>query len=36
VVFQRNPRSLEVTVVQSLIGNDRTGKIPDLVVRQAR
>jgi phenylacetate-CoA ligase len=31
IVFQRNPDSLEVTVVDSLIGNDRTGKIPDLV-----
>jgi len=34
IVFQRNPRSLEVTVVESLIGNERTGKIPNLVIRQ--
>jgi len=34
IVFQRNPHSLEVTVVESLIGNERTGKIPDLVVQQ--
>jgi phenylacetate-CoA ligase len=33
IVFQRNPHSLEVTVAESLIGNERTGKIPDLVVR---
>jgi hypothetical protein len=32
-VFQRNPHSLEVTVVDKLIGNDRTGKIPSLVIR---
>lgn len=35
IVFQRNPHSLEVSVVDSLIGNERTGKIPDLVVQQA-
>ena len=34
VVFQRNPHSLEVQVVDELIGNARTGKIADLV-RQA-
>lgn len=34
-VFQRNPHSLEVDVVESLIGNERTGKIPSLVVRPA-
>jgi hypothetical protein len=33
IVFQRNPHSLEVTVADSLIGNERTGKIPDLVRR---
>ena len=33
IVFQRNPHSLEVSVVESLIGNDRTGKIPNLVIR---
>ena len=33
IVFQRNPHSLEVTVVDKLIGNDRTGKIPSLVIR---
>jgi phenylacetate-CoA ligase len=31
IVFQRNPHSLEVRVVDALIGNDRTGKIPSLV-----
>jgi phenylacetate-CoA ligase len=35
IVFQRNPHSLEVSVVESLIGNERTGKIPSLVVRPA-
>lgn len=35
IVFQRNPHSLEVDVVESLIGNERTGKIPSLVVRPA-
>lgn len=34
IVFQRNADSLEVTVVESLIGNERTGKISNLVVRQ--
>jgi phenylacetate-CoA ligase len=34
IVFQRNPQALEVTVVEALIGNDRTGKIPSLVTRQ--
>jgi phenylacetate-coenzyme A ligase PaaK-like adenylate-forming protein len=34
IVFQRNPHSLEVTVVEALVGNDRTGKIPNLVIRQ--
>jgi phenylacetate-CoA ligase len=33
IVFQRNPHSLEVTVVDALIGNHRTGKIPNLVRR---
>ncbi|NUR48060.1 MAG: AMP-binding protein [Hamadaea sp.] len=33
IVFQRNPHALAVTVVDKLIGNDRTGKISDLVVR---
>jgi phenylacetate-CoA ligase len=33
IVFQRNPHSLEVTIVESLIGNDRTGKVPSLVRR---
>jgi phenylacetate-CoA ligase len=33
IVFQRTPDSLEVSVVDKLIGNDRTGKIPSLVVR---
>jgi phenylacetate-CoA ligase len=33
IVFQRNPHSLEVRVVDALIGNDRTGKIPSLVQR---
>jgi phenylacetate-CoA ligase len=33
IVFQRNPHALEVTVVESLIGNDRTGKVPSLVRR---
>ncbi|WP_214408858.1 phenylacetate--CoA ligase family protein [Sphaerisporangium fuscum] len=31
IVFQRNPHSLEVTITDTLIGNTRTGKIPDLV-----
>lgn len=35
IVFQRNPHALVVRVVESLVGNDRTGKIPDLVVRSA-
>jgi phenylacetate-CoA ligase len=35
IVFQRNPDSLEVTVVETLIGNERTGKIANLVVRPA-
>lgn len=35
IVFQRNPDSLEVSVVDTLIGNDRTGKVPSLVVRAA-
>jgi phenylacetate-CoA ligase len=34
IVFQRNPHSLEVTVVEALIGNERTGKISNLVRRQ--
>jgi phenylacetate-coenzyme A ligase PaaK-like adenylate-forming protein len=34
VVFQRNPHSLAVRVVDTLIGNDRTGKISDLVTRR--
>jgi phenylacetate-CoA ligase len=34
VVFQRQPDALEVTVAESLIGNERTGKIPNLVKRQ--
>jgi len=33
IVFQRNPHSLQVNVVESLVGNDRTGKIPNLVIR---
>jgi phenylacetate-CoA ligase len=33
IVFQRNPHALEVRVVDALIGNDRTGKIPDLITR---
>jgi len=33
IVFQRNPDSLEVSVVDTLTGNDRTGKIPSLVVQ---
>jgi phenylacetate-coenzyme A ligase PaaK-like adenylate-forming protein len=33
IVFQRNPDTLKVTVVQALLGNDRTGKIPNLVRR---
>lgn len=33
VVFQRNPHALQVRVVESLLGNDRTGKIPSLVLR---
>jgi phenylacetate-CoA ligase len=33
IVFQRNPHSLRVRVVQTLLGNDRTGKIPSLVLR---
>jgi phenylacetate-coenzyme A ligase PaaK-like adenylate-forming protein len=33
IVFQRNPQSLQVRVVDALHGNDRTGKIPDLVRR---
>ncbi|HEX6870032.1 MAG TPA: AMP-binding protein [Micromonosporaceae bacterium] len=36
IVFQRNPHSLEVSVVETLIGNERTGKIPNLVVRPAQ
>lgn len=35
IVFQRNPHSLEVDVVDSLIGNERTGKIPSLVQHPA-
>lgn len=35
IVFQRNPHALEVTVVEKLLGNDRTGKIPNLVRRPA-
>jgi phenylacetate-CoA ligase len=31
IVFQRNPDSLEVVVVDTLLGNERTGKIPNLV-----
>jgi phenylacetate-coenzyme A ligase PaaK-like adenylate-forming protein len=31
IVFQHNPRRLEVAVVETLSGNERTGKIPDLV-----
>jgi phenylacetate-coenzyme A ligase PaaK-like adenylate-forming protein len=34
IVFQRNPKALEVTVVESLIGNERTGKISNLVTRR--
>jgi phenylacetate-CoA ligase len=33
IVFQRNPHALRVRVVETLIGNERTGKIPDLVRR---
>jgi phenylacetate-coenzyme A ligase PaaK-like adenylate-forming protein len=33
IVFQRSPHSLKVNVVDTLIGNARTGKIPDLVRR---
>jgi phenylacetate-coenzyme A ligase PaaK-like adenylate-forming protein len=33
IVFQRNPHALEVHVVPALIGNERTGKIPNLVRR---
>jgi len=33
IVFQRNPQSLQVRVVDALHGNARTGKIPDLVRR---
>jgi len=33
IVFQRNPHALEVSVVPALIGNERTGKISNLVVR---
>jgi phenylacetate-coenzyme A ligase PaaK-like adenylate-forming protein len=36
IVFQRNPQALRVSVVDKLVGNDRTGKIPDLVVRPGR
>jgi phenylacetate-coenzyme A ligase PaaK-like adenylate-forming protein len=31
IVFQRNPHALRVTTVDKLTGNDRTGKIPDLI-----
>jgi phenylacetate-CoA ligase len=31
VVFQRNPHALKVSVVEALVGNDRTGKVPNLV-----
>jgi phenylacetate-CoA ligase len=34
--FQAVPDSLEVKVVDTLIGNERTGKIPQLVVHPAR
>lgn len=36
IVFQRNADALEVTVVPALIGNERTGKVPNLVVRRPR
>ncbi|WP_084557761.1 AMP-binding protein [Hamadaea tsunoensis] len=34
IVFQRNPHALRVTVVDALLGNERTGKIPNLVTRR--
>jgi phenylacetate-CoA ligase len=34
IVFQRNADALEVSVVAALIGNERTGKVPNLVVRR--
>jgi phenylacetate-CoA ligase len=36
VVFQRNADALEVSVVAALIGNERTGKVPNLVVHSPR
>jgi phenylacetate-CoA ligase len=36
VVFQRNADALEVSVVPALIGNERTGKVPNLVVHSPR
>jgi phenylacetate-coenzyme A ligase PaaK-like adenylate-forming protein len=33
VVFQRNPHALHVRVVEALVGNERTGKVPNLVRR---
>ena len=35
IVFQRSAEALEVSVVAALIGNERTGKVPNLVVRAA-
>jgi len=34
VVFQRNPEALAVSIVDTLIGNERTGKISNLVFRK--
>jgi len=34
IVFQRNPDSLRVSVVDALVSNERTGKTANLVVRQ--
>lgn len=34
IVFQRNPDAVEVTVADTLIGNERTGKVSHLVVRR--
>ncbi|WP_433617738.1 phenylacetate--CoA ligase family protein [Dactylosporangium sp. CA-139114] len=35
IVFQRNADALEVSVVEALVGNERTGKVPNLVRRPA-
>lgn len=35
-MFLEHPESLEVKVVESLIANERTGKVPQLVVRSER